>query len=198
MDVVRLSRYQGLRCPAFDIPPQRDHLAGRAYFLTMVYLPRSIRAWICQHLAQRFVRVLAETLDGATEGCYIEVLLAPDASEPNLPKTWPAHRRLAVTIVLDDLRRRYAFMIRLASAERLVFALDLSLQPRLRLWIGRGRHVEGDGGSAFLVVPLPSRPPPSLTPPHWPQALSPGVLAPPRGRLRPSQPTLRHLLRRCW
>ena len=164
----------------------------------MVYLPRPIRAWICQRLAQRFVRVLAKTLDGATEGCYIEVLLAPDASAPNLPKIWPAHRRLAVTIVLDGLRRRHAFMIRLASADRLVFALDLSLQPRLRLWIGRGRPAEDDGGSAFLVVPLPFRPLPSLALPHWPQTPSPGVLTPPRGRLRPPQPILRHLLRRCW
>lgn len=123
----------------------------------MARLPRPIRAWICRRLARRFARVLAETLDGATEGCYIEALLAPDVSDPDLPETWPAHRRLALATVLDDLRRRHALAIRLASAERLVFALDLPSLPRLRLWTGRGRHAEGDGGSAFVVVPLPPR-----------------------------------------
>lgn len=123
----------------------------------MAHLPRPIRAWICRRLARRFASALAETLDGCTEGCRIEALLAPDAPDPDLPETWPAHRRLAVATTLEVLRRRHALAIRLASAERLAFALDLPSLPRLRLWTGRGRHAEGDGGSAFVVVPLPSR-----------------------------------------
>jgi len=123
----------------------------------VAHLPRPVRAWICRRLAQRFASTLANALNGLTEGCRIEALLAPNAPDPDLPEIWPAHRRIAVSKIFDDLRRHHAIAIRLASAERLVFALDLPSLPRLRLWTGRGRHAEGDGGSAFVIVPLPPR-----------------------------------------
>lgn len=120
-------------------------------------LPRPIRAWICRRLARRAADALARALDGCAEGCRVEALLHPDAHAVGLPETWPAHRRLSVQAALDDFRRRHALAIRLGRAERLAFALDLPSLPRLRLWTGRGRHAAGDGGSAFVVVPLPPR-----------------------------------------
>lgn len=122
----------------------------------MPHLPRPIRAWICRRLADRFARTLAKELDGCTDICRIEARLAPDATAPDLPPAWPAHRRIAICAAIDRLRRRHALLIRLGSAERIVFALDLPSLPRLRLWTGRGRHADGDGGSAFVIVPIPS------------------------------------------